>query len=74
MNNKTLLSVFVAAFVLTGCGAESYTVDYLYKNEDIRFQVLEDCAKNKQTSDNCKNANEAEAKLKGESWASKRNR
>ena len=66
MNIKTLSIAAITSLVLTACGSntESYTVDYLQENDDIRTQVLEDCKENKQTPMNCDNANEAETKNK----------
>lgn len=60
----------VTSLVLTACGSntESYTVDYLQENDDIRTQVLEDCKENKQTDSNCQNANDAENKIKAEEY------
>ncbi len=59
--NKALLttSVLATAVMLTACGQESYTTDYLYEYDDVRATVLAECKENKQTDDNCKNANEA---------------
>ena len=42
--------------------AESYTSDYLYENDELRAQVLEDCKENEQSQDNCNNAHSAESK------------
>lgn len=68
MDVKTLSAsaTIITSLVLAACGSktESYTVDYLQENDDVRTQVLEDCKNNKQTSMNCDNANEAEAKNK----------
>lgn len=62
--------------VLSGCGSksESYTTDYLYENDDIRAQVLEDCKVNKQSDSNCQNANEAESKMKAKKLRERINR
>ncbi len=68
--NKTLFttSIFFTIF-LTACGQESYTADYLYENDDVRATVLAECKENKQTDNNCKNANEAnDKKLSEEYW------
>lgn len=66
MNIKPLFTAIITSLVLTACGSntESYTTDYLQENDDVRIQVLEDCKSNKQTSENCDNANEAETKNK----------
>lgn len=54
----TALSLLSLNFV--ACSkSETYTVDFLLANDDVREQVLADCATNKQTDQNCKNANEA---------------
>lgn len=65
--NKYLLTFAVSVFsvgFLSACSSEpeSYTVDFLSENEEVRSTVLEDCKANKQSDENCKNANEAEAK------------
>lgn len=70
---KTALIVFV--LVLVGCSKqEEYTVDYLYKHDDIRQKVINDCKVNKQTDSNCKNASEAEAKKFNSSENKKRSK
>lgn len=67
--NKYLLTFTVSIFsmgFLTACSSEpeSYTTDFLYENNDIRAKVLEECKANKQSDENCKNANDAEGKMK----------
>ncbi len=68
MNNLTKTSVLFALSLTTliGCGKsqESYTTDYLYANDDIRAKVLAECAENKQSDTNCKNANDADGRKK----------
>lgn len=55
----------VTVTALVGCGKkETYTVDFLKENEAKRTEVLNDCKANKQTDENCKNANEADKILK----------
>lgn len=54
-------TAFFSVLSLTACGEETYTTDYLTQNDDIRSQVLADCALNKQSDENCENANEAES-------------
>lgn len=72
MSIKPLLTITAISLLLTGCGStESYTADFLYENNDIRTQVLEDCKINKQSDSNCTNANDAEAKIKAEEWKKK---
>ena len=71
--NKYLLTFAVSIFsisFLSACSSkpESYTTDFLYENNDIRAKVLEECKANKQGDENCKNANDAENKIKGEEW------
>lgn len=58
---KTILVSSMVLF-LTACGQETYTAEYLYENDDVRDQVLKDCADNKQTTENCQNAQAAKAK------------
>ncbi len=74
--NKILLtsSILATTFMLTACGQESYTADYLYEHDDVRATVLAECKENKQTDDNCKNANQAEDKKKVEAFHKKYNK
>lgn len=78
MNNLTKTSVLLALSLTTliGCGKsqENYTTDYLYANDDIRAKVLAECAENKQSDTNCKNANEAEGKKQTDEYFKKANR
>ncbi|ELA09256.1 hypothetical protein MOMA_02585 [Moraxella macacae 0408225] len=75
MKINGLLTVALLTTLLSACGAkEEYTVDYLYNNDDIRAQVLADCANNKQTDTNCKNANEANERKKIEEYRKHVNR
>lgn len=76
MKLRTLSIAICIPFLLTACGKkqETYTVDYLYENDDVRATVLADCAENKQTDTNCKNANDAESKKKAEEWRKKAHR
>lgn len=61
MKLTTLLTISViATTLLTGCKQETYTVDFLKENEAKRIEVLEACKANKQSDENCKNANEAQ--------------
>lgn len=50
----------ITATTLTACKQETYTVDFLKENEAKRTEVLEACKQNKQSDENCKNANEAQ--------------
>ena len=55
----------IAITALVGCGKkETYTVDFLKENEAKRTEVLNDCKANKQSDENCKNANEADKLIK----------
>lgn len=79
MNAKNLINLatiaLLSASTLTACSKpKSYTTDFLYENDDIRTQVLADCKANKQTDDNCKNANEAEGKKTVENFHKKYNK
>lgn len=70
MKLTTLLTISViATTLLTGCKQETYTVDFLKENEDKRIEVLESCKANKQSDENCKNANEAEKQIKDQQSA-----
>lgn len=74
--DKYLLTFAISIFsvsALSACSSEpeSYTADFLYENNDIRAQVLEDCKANKQSDSNCQNANDAESKMKSEEWRKK---
>lgn len=67
---KKVCLIALSLTALAGCGKsqESYTSDYLYANDDIRAKVLAECAENKQSDANCKNANEADGKKKVDEW------
>jgi len=69
--NKLLIGSF--CLVLVGCGQtkQSYTAEYLFEHKDIRDTVLADCKDNKQTAENCANAEAAKAKHFNETSASK---
>lgn len=58
---KILALIPVVTLILTACGGEKYTTDYLYKNPAKRHEVLKACAENKESKDNCVNANTAQA-------------
>lgn len=61
MKHTTLFTLSVIVITaLTGCKQETYTVDFLKENEAKRTEVLEACKANKQSDENCKNANEAQ--------------
>ncbi|OOR90564.1 EexN family lipoprotein [Moraxella bovis] len=61
MKHITLFTLSVIVITaLTGCKQETYTVDFLKENEAKRTEVLEACKQNKQSDENCKNANEAQ--------------
>lgn len=67
---KKVCLIALSLTALAGCGKsqESYTVDYLLANDDVRAKVLAECAENKQSDANCKNANEADGKKKADEW------
>lgn len=67
---KKVCLIALSMTALAGCGKsqESYTVDYLLANDDVRAKVLAECAENKQSDANCKNANEADGKKKVDEW------
>lgn len=58
---KIFALIPVATLTLTACGGEKYTTDYLYKNPAKRHEVLKACAENKESNENCANANTAQA-------------
>ncbi len=61
--NKILLTTtaLTVTLLLSACGKqETYTADFLLQNDDVRATVLAECAENKQTDENCKNAKAAE--------------
>lgn len=66
MKKLTLISLFLLS--LTACKQETYTVDFLKENEQKRNEVLEACKQNKQSDENCKNANEAQTRIKSEEF------
>lgn len=65
--------ILLSTLFLVACdqASETYTVDYLYEHEDVREQVLNDCKENKQSSENCANAELAKAKRFNETSADK---
>lgn len=72
MKHITLFTLSVIAITtLTGCKQETYTVDFLKENEAKRTEVLEACKQNKQSDENCKNANEAEKAVKTSAYGNK---
>lgn len=76
MNVKHLALACVTTFfvTLTGCSKETYTVDFLKENEAKRIEVLEACKQNKQSDENCKNANNAQSMIHMEDVRKKQNR
>lgn len=72
MKHITLFTLSVIVITtLTGCKQETYTVDFLKENEAKRTEVLEACKQNKQSDENCKNANEAEKAVKTSAYGNK---
>jgi lipoprotein len=73
---KKVCLIALSLTALAGCGKsqESYTVDYLLANDDVRAKVLAECAENKQSDANCKNANEADGKKKVDEYRKQTNR
>lgn len=65
---KKLTLFTIALISLTACKQETYTVDFLKENEQKRNEVLEACKANKQSDENCKNANEAQTRVKAEAF------
>lgn len=58
---KTLALIPVVTLILTACGGESYTTDFLYENPAKRYEILKGCKENKEKDTNCANANTAQA-------------
>lgn len=72
MNIKTLsLALLATSTLLTACSKETYTVDYLKSNPEVLTKVLDDCKANKQSNENCQNANQANSDLKNKEMAKK---
>lgn len=72
MNIKFAL-ISMSVLALTACGnKESYTVDYLKENPTVLAKVLEECKANKQSNENCQNANQAKDELDTEEKKNKR--
>lgn len=65
---KHLVLIAITLLSLTACKQETYTVDFLKENEAKRNEVLEACKQNKQSDENCKNANEAQTRVKSEEF------
>lgn len=61
---KHLALITIALLSLTACKQETYTVDFLKENEQKRNEILEACKANKQSDENCKNANQAQIEIK----------
>lgn len=74
MKASTLFTLSILAISLTACKQETYTVDFLKENEAKRTEVLEACKQNKQSDENCKNANEADDLVKIAEFDKKQNR
>lgn len=69
---KNIATLSIASIFLFGCSSkETYTVDFLKNNESKRQEVLAACQENKQSDENCKNANDAENQLKSEEYRNK---
>lgn len=71
MNVKNLTLCIATIIALAGCAKETYTVDFLKENESKRTEVLEACKQNKQSDENCKNANEAEKQVRTKAYGEK---
>lgn len=65
---KKLALFTITLLSLTACKQETYTVDFLKENEQKRNEVLEACKQNKQSDENCNNANEAQTRIKSEEF------
>lgn len=58
--NKLLILSTLSAVALTACAKETFTVDFLRENHEKRKEILADCKLNKQSDENCRNANQAQ--------------
>lgn len=69
---KSIPVLAVAALLLTfitGCSKQTYTADYLLKDVAKRKEILADCKDNKQSTENCNNANQAQAAINSQIFA-----
>lgn len=48
---------------ITSCNKKTYTADYLFTDKAKRLEILADCKANKQSTENCNNANQAQAAI-----------
>lgn len=61
--NKLLIVSTLSAVALTACAKETFTVDFLRENHEKRKEILADCKFNKQSDENCRNANQAQREI-----------
>lgn len=60
---RKIFAVSLALVGLNGCTEKTYTVDYLFNDREKRLEILEACKANKQSAENCTNANTAQAAI-----------
>lgn len=61
--NKLLILSALSTVTLTACAKETFTVDFLRENHEKRKEILADCKLNKQSDENCRNANQAQREI-----------
>ncbi len=75
MKKILLTTAVLSTILLSACGKqETYTTDFLLENDDVRATVLAECKENKQSDENCKNANEAKDRKTLEEFRKKYNK
>lgn len=63
MKFATMPVILIATTILFGCGEKTYTADYLLTDKAKRQEILADCKANKQSTENCNNANQAQSAI-----------
>ncbi|OAU96708.1 EexN family lipoprotein [Moraxella catarrhalis] len=61
--NKLIVTASLLIITLSGCSEKTYTADYLLTDKAKRLEILEACKSNKQSTENCTNANTAQAAI-----------
>ncbi len=60
---KLIITASALVITLAGCSEKTYTADYLLTDKAKRMEILEACKANKQSTENCTNANTAQAAI-----------
>lgn len=71
-NIVTFAIVSIALASITACNQKTYTADYLLTDKAKRLEILEECKMNKQSTENCNNANQAQETISLQINAKKR--